>query len=52
MIAFTMSRGFPSRREVITPRAVAFGGGDDYLGALNRAIAGWGRPISSAPSRR
>src|SRR4051812_10394168 len=34
MIAFTMSRGWPSRREVITPRGVAFGRGDDYLGAL------------------
>jgi hypothetical protein len=49
MIAFTMSRGFPSGREVVTPRAVAFGRGDAYLGALNRAIADWGRLIYLRP---
>jgi beta-mannanase len=49
MIAFTMSRGFPSRREVITPRGVAFGKGDDYLTALNRAIADWGRAVYIRP---
>jgi hypothetical protein len=49
MIAFTMSRGFPSRHEVITPRGVAFGKGDDYLTALNRAIADWGRTVYIRP---
>ena len=49
MIAFTTSRGWPHSYEAITPRAVAFGRGDDYLGALNRAIAAWGQTIYLRP---
>jgi hypothetical protein len=49
MVGFTMSRGWPNRREVMTPRSIAFGRGDDYLGALNRAIAVWGRTIYLRP---
>jgi hypothetical protein len=52
MVGFTTSRGWPNRREVITPLGVARGQGDDYLTALNRAIAAWARPITSGPSRR
>jgi hypothetical protein len=37
MIGFTTSRGWPTPREAITPRGVAFGQGDGYLTALNRA---------------
>jgi hypothetical protein len=49
MVGFTTSRGWPNRREVITPLAVARGQGDGYLTALNRAIAAWGRPIYIRP---
>jgi len=40
---------WPSKREVITPMAIALGQGDAYLYALNRAIAEWGRPIYLRP---
>lgn len=49
MVGFTTSRGWPSRREAITPRGVAFGQGDSYLSALNRAVAAWGRTIYLRP---
>jgi hypothetical protein len=40
---------YPSKREVITPRAIALGQGDGYLYALNRAISQWARPIYLRP---
>jgi hypothetical protein len=40
---------FRTKREVITPRAIALGQGDAYLYALNRAIAGWARPLYLRP---
>jgi hypothetical protein len=49
MVGFTMSRGWPNPREAITPGGVASGRGDDYLTALNRAIADWGRLIYLRP---
>jgi hypothetical protein len=49
MIGFTTSRGWPTPRETITPRGVAFGQGDGYLSAVNRAIADWGRTIYLRP---
>jgi hypothetical protein len=49
MLGFTTSRGWPNPREAITPRGVAFGAGDAYLSALNRAIATWGRTIYLRP---
>jgi hypothetical protein len=49
LFAFTMSRIRPSVHEVITPRGVAFGAGDGYLTALNRAIGAWGRVIFIRP---
>jgi hypothetical protein len=42
LIGFTTSRGWPHPYEAITPLAIAKGRGDDYLFALNRAIAGFG----------
>jgi hypothetical protein len=48
MIGFTSS-SWPNRHEAITPRGVAFGKGDGYLAALNRAIADWGRTIYLRP---
>lgn len=49
MVGFTTSRGWPNAREVMTPLGVARGQGDEYLTALNRAIAVWGRPIYIRP---
>jgi hypothetical protein len=49
MVGFTSSRGWPHPYEAITPLDVARGRGDDYLTALNRAIAAWGRPIYIRP---
>jgi len=49
MIGFTTSRGWPHPYEAITPLAVAKGKGDDYLAALNTAIAGWAKPIFIRP---
>jgi hypothetical protein len=40
---------WPSKREAITPMAIALGQGDAYLYALNRAIAQWARPIYLRP---
>jgi hypothetical protein len=40
---------WPSKREAITPQAIALGRGDPYLYALNRAIAQWARPIYLRP---
>ncbi len=39
-------------REAITPAQIAAGKGDDYLVALNAAIAAFGQPIYIAPSAR
>jgi hypothetical protein len=44
--------GMGTRRggaEAITPQQIASGAGDDYLVALNAAIAAWGRPIYIRP---
>lgn len=49
MIGLDTARGWPNRREAITPRGIAFGRGDDYLFAINRAIAAWGRPVYLRP---
>ena len=49
LVAFTTSRGWPHPYEAITPLAVARGSGDDYLGALNKAIAEWARPVFIRP---
>lgn len=49
LVAFTTSRGWPHPYEAITPLAVAHGSGDDYLGALNKAIAEWARPVFIRP---
>ena len=49
MVGFTTSRGWPNRREVITPRGVATGAGDAYLATLNRAIAAWAAPVYVRP---
>jgi hypothetical protein len=49
MVGFTSSRGWPHPYEAITPLGVARGRGDDYLTALNRAIAAWGRPVYIRP---
>ena len=49
MVGFTTSRGWPNQHEAITPRGVAFGAGDAYLSALNRAIGAWGRAIYLRP---
>lgn len=49
MVGFTTSRGWPHPYEAITPRGVAFGKGDAYLSALDRAISAWGRPIFMRP---
>src|SRR5512133_957974 len=49
MVGFTTSRGWPHPYEAITPLGVARGRGDDYLTALNRAIAAWGPPIYVRP---
>ena len=49
MVGFTTTRGWPNRREAITSRGVAFGAGDAYLSALNRAISAWGRTIFMRP---
>jgi hypothetical protein len=40
---------WPSKRETITPQAIALGRGDAFLYALNRAIAEWARPIYLRP---
>ena len=40
---------YVSKREVITPRAIALGQGDGYLYALNRAIAAWAHPLYLRP---
>jgi hypothetical protein len=40
---------YPSKREVITPRAIALGQGDGYLYALNRAISQWAKPVYLRP---
>jgi hypothetical protein len=40
---------WPSKREVITPQAIALGLGDGYLYALNRAISQWARPLYLRP---
>jgi hypothetical protein len=49
MVGFTTSRGWPHPYEAITPLGVARGRGDDYLTALNSAIAVWGRPVYVRP---
>ena len=49
LVGFTSSRGWPHPYEAITPLGVARGRGDDYLTALNRAIAASGRPIYIRP---
>ncbi len=48
MVALGTS-SWPSKREVITPRAIALGQGDPYLYAVNRAISEWARPIYLRP---
>jgi hypothetical protein len=40
---------FRTKRETITPRAIALGQGDAYLYALNRAVSEWGRPLYLRP---
>jgi hypothetical protein len=49
MLGFTTSRGWPHPHEAITPLAIARGKGDDYLNALNLAIAGFGGTIYVRP---
>jgi Glycosyl hydrolase family 26 len=49
MVALQTRRGGPSSAEVISPRAIAMGQGDDYLLALNKAISEWARPIYLRP---
>ena len=39
-------------REVITPQGIAVGKGDDYLVALNRAVAEWAGRSTSGRSAR
>lgn len=49
LVGFTTSRGWPHPYEAITPLAIARGRGDDYLGALDRALAAWGKPVFVRP---
>jgi len=45
----TLTTDDRNRHETITPGAIAAGRGDDYLLALNRAIASWGKAIYIRP---
>jgi hypothetical protein len=49
MVALNTGHGWPNRTEAITPRDIAYGKGDAYLVALNRAIADWARPLYLRP---
>ena len=49
MVALNTGRGWPNRSEAITPRDIAYGKGDGYLIALNRALADFARPIYLRP---
>jgi len=49
MIGIGTGRGWPDRREAITPRQIAMGEGDAYLFALNEAIAAWGNLLYLRP---
>jgi hypothetical protein len=49
MVAIQTRRGGPSSAEVISPRGIAMGQGDDYLFALNRAVSEWARPVYLRP---
>jgi hypothetical protein len=49
MVGVQTRKGGPSSAEVLSPRAIAMGQGDDYLFAVNRAIAEWAKPIYLRP---
>jgi hypothetical protein len=49
MIHLGTSQKPPGLREAISPQAIALGGGDAYLVALNEAIAAWGKLIYIRP---
>jgi Glycosyl hydrolase family 26 len=49
MVALNTGRGWPNRSEAITPRDIAYGKGDAYLVALNRALADFGQTIYLRP---
>ncbi len=49
MVGFGTSKGWPNKREAITPAGIAAGKGDDFLIALNRAIAGFGGLVYLRP---
>ena len=49
MIGLNTGRGWPNRREAITPRDIAYGRGDGYLVALNQALAAFGKPAYLRP---
>ena len=49
MVALNTGRGWPNRREAITPRDIAYGKGDGYLISLNRAFADFAEPIYLRP---
>jgi hypothetical protein len=48
MVSVGTGRGWPDRREAITPRGIALGEGDGFLVALNRALAEHG-PVYLRP---
>ena len=49
MLGFGTSKGWPDKREAITPGGIAAGKGDPFLVALNRAIHGFGRRVYLRP---
>src|SRR3954449_7425392 len=49
MIGLNTGAGWPNRREAITPRDIAYGKGDGYLVALNRALADFAQTIYLRP---
>jgi hypothetical protein len=49
MVSLNTGHGWPNRSEAITPRDIAFGKGDSYLIALNKAFADWAQPIYLRP---
>jgi hypothetical protein len=49
MLGFGTSKGWPNKREAITPAGIAAGKGDGFLIALNRAIAGFGGLVYLRP---
>ncbi|HSP71831.1 MAG TPA: hypothetical protein VLN26_05630 [Gaiellaceae bacterium] len=49
MLGIGTSAKWPSRAEAITPHGIAFGQGDGYLVALNRAIADFAKPLYIRP---